>query len=312
MSEPTWPTVTCVSITFGVHTGPANTTVDELRSLWQRIESLPFDWISIWDHFYAADGRSTNSLDAVVAHTLLAADTERVRCGSLVYCAGYRHPGVLANAIAAIDQVSGGRADVGVGAGWLADEYAAYGITYPTAGKRLDLMEEYVRCLRGLLSGEPFTHSGEHFEFTDAIVDPAPVQGHVPIWIGGGGEQRTLRIVAELADGWNVPFIGPDDYARKVGVLAGYCDEFGRDPDTMRCSVNVGCAPDDASLHRQFGDIAEFVRPGVLMGSTDQMVHMIGSYVDAGAAQINLALRAPFEIAALEAVADAIAHFPAT
>ena len=295
---------------FGVHVGLQHTTADELRAVWRRIEDLGFGWISVWDHFYGADGTSPDNLEAVAMHTALAMTTTRVTCGSLVYCAGYRHPGVLANAIAAIDHVSGGRADVGVGAGWLADEYTAYGISYPTAGKRLDLMEEYVRCLRGLLSGEPFTHRGDHFEFTDAVVDPAPIQGHVPIWIGGGGEQRTLRIVAELADGWNVPFIGPDNYARKVGLLANYCDEIGRDPDEVRCSVNVGCAPDDASLHRQFGDIAEFVRPGVLMGSTDQMVHTIGSYVDAGAAQINLALRAPFEIAALEAVANAIAHFP--
>ena len=188
-----------VDVNFGVHTGPANTTVDELRSLWRRIEELPFDWISIWDHFYAADGRSTNCLDAVVAHTALALETSRVRCGSLVYCAGYRHPGVLANAIAGIDQLSGGRVDVGVGAGWLADEYHAYGIPYPAAGRRLDLMEEYLRCLRGLLREESFSFDGELFQLRDAVVDPRPVQGAVPIWVGGGGEKRTLRIAAELA-----------------------------------------------------------------------------------------------------------------
>ncbi len=293
-------------MTFGVHTGPANTTVEDLRALWRRIEELPFDWISIWDHFYAADGRSTNCLDAVVAHTALAMDTERVRCGSLVYCAGYRHPGVLANAIAGIDQLSGGRVDVGVGAGWLGDEYRAYGIPFPAAGRRLDLMEEFVRCLRGLLRNDSFSFDGELFTLTDAVVDPRPVQSEVPIWIGGGGERRTLRIVAELADGWNVPFIGPDDYARKRDVLAGYCADIGRDPAEVRCSVNVGCAPDDRSLHRQFGDIAEFVRPGVLMGSTDEMVDAIGRYVDAGAVQINLALRAPFELDALEHLAAAI------
>ena len=295
-----------VDVIFGVHTGPANTTVDELRSMWRRIEELPFDWISIWDHFYAADGRSTNCLDAVVAHTALALETSRVRCGSLVYCAGYRHPGVLANAIAGIDQLSGGRVDVGVGAGWLADEYHAYGIPYPAAGRRLDLMEEYLRCLRGLLREESFSFDGELFQLRDAVVDPRPVQDAVPIWVGGGGEKRTLRIAAELADGWNVPFIGPDDFERKVRVLAAHCDDLGRDPAEIVCSVNVGCAPDDESLHRQFGDIAEFVRPGVLMGSTGQMVDAIGRYADAGATRINLALRAPFEVAALEHLAGAI------
>ena len=293
--------------TFGVHTGPANTTVSELRDLWRRIEELPFDWISVWDHFYAADGTSTNCLEAVAAHTALALTTERVRCGSLVYCAGYRHPGVLANAISAIDHLSGGRTDVGVGAGWLGDEYRAYGIPFPSAGRRLDLMEEYVRCLRGLLREESFSFfSGEHFTLTDAVVDPRPLQPELPIWIGGGGEQRTLRIVADLADGWNVPFISSDDYAHKCGVLDQHCQSVGRDPAAIRRSVNVGCAPTEESLHRQFGAIAEFVRPGVLMGSVTQMVDAIGRYSDAGATQINVALRAPFEVEALEFLADAV------
>jgi alkanesulfonate monooxygenase SsuD/methylene tetrahydromethanopterin reductase-like flavin-dependent oxidoreductase (luciferase family) len=297
-----------VAPTFGVHTGPANTTLDELQGLWRRIEELPFDWISIWDHFYAADGTSTNCVDAVVAHTALAMTTTRVRCGSLVYCAGYRHPGVLANAIAAIDHLSHGRADVGVGAGWLGDEYRAYGLPFPPARERLDLMEEYVRCLRGLLREPAYSFAGRHFTLTDAVVDPRPVQPELPIWIGGGGERRTLRIVAELADGWNVPFISVDDFAHKHEVLAGHCAEVGRDLSAIRCSVNLGCAPTEESLQRQFGSIADFVRPGVLTGSTQQMVDAIGRYADAGAAQINIALRAPFELEALEFIADAISE----
>jgi len=295
-----------VAPTFGVHTGPANTTVEELQGLWRRIEELPFDWISIWDHFYAADGVSTNCVEAVVAHTALALTTSRVRCGSLVYCAGYRHPGVLANAVAAIDQLSHGRADVGIGAGWLGDEYRAYGIPFPAAGTRLDLMEEYVRCVRGLLREPAFSFGGRYFTLTDAVVDPRPVQAELPIWIGGGGERRTLRIVAELADGWNVPFISPGDFAHKRGVLHGHCADVGRDPSAIRCSVNVGCAPTEASLQRQFGTIADFVRPGVLMGSVQEMVDGIGRYAEAGADQINVALRAPFEVEALEFIADAI------
>ena len=292
--------------TFGVHTGPANTTVEELQGLWRRIEELPFDWISIWDHFYAADGVSTNCVEAVVAHTALALTTSRVRCGSLVYCAGYRHPGVLANAVAAIDQLSHGRADVGIGAGWLGDEYRAYGIPFPAAGTRLDLMEEYVRCVRGLLREPTFSFEGRYFTLTDAVVDPRPVQAELPIWIGGGGERRTLRIVAELADGWNVPFISPEDFAHKREVLHAHCATVGRDPADIRCSVNVGCAPTEASLQRQFGTIADFVRPGVLMGSVQEMVDGIGRYAEAGADQINVALRAPFEVEALEFIADAI------
>jgi alkanesulfonate monooxygenase SsuD/methylene tetrahydromethanopterin reductase-like flavin-dependent oxidoreductase (luciferase family) len=276
--------------------------------LWARIEELPFDWISIWDHFYAADGVSTSGLEAVTAHTALAMSTQRVRCGSLVYCAGYRHPGVLANAIAAIDHLSGGRVDVGIGAGWLAEEYAAYGIPFPSPARRLDLLEEYVRCVRALLRDGRCSFEGEFFTLTDAVLDPRPLQREVPIWVGGGGERRTLRIVAELADGWNVPFIPPEEYRRKREVLLDHCAEVGRDPTEIRCSVNVGCAPTEESLRRQFGAIADFVRPGVLMGSGDEMVDALGRYATAGATQVNVALRAPFEIAALEHLADAVAE----
>src|SRR4249919_4405003 len=115
--------------TFGVHTGLQNTTIAELQSLWLRIEDLGFDWISIWDHFYAADGTGNpHCLEAVASHAALAATTSRVRCGSLVYSVGYRHPAVLANAMATIDQLSGGRAELGLGAGWSQIEYDAYGI----------------------------------------------------------------------------------------------------------------------------------------------------------------------------------------
>src|SRR4051812_43004211 len=195
---------------FGVHTGLQNTSVDELRALWHRIEDLGFDWISIWDHFYSADFNGYNCLEAVACHAALACETERVRCGSLVYCAGYRHPAVLANAIVTIDHLSNGRADLGLGAGWSQLEYQAYGIDFPSAGERLDILEESANCIRGLLRDEKTTFAGKHFQLTGAMCEPKPVQPRLPIWIGGGGEKRTLRIAAQYADGWNVPFISPE------------------------------------------------------------------------------------------------------
>jgi F420-dependent oxidoreductase-like protein len=291
---------------FGVHTGPSKTDATELLGLWRRIEELPFEWISIWDHFYAADGDSTNCLEGVASHTALAMSTDRVRCGSLVYCAAYRHPAVLANAMAAIDQFSGGRCEVGLGSGWLEQEFSAHGIAYPPVRRRLDMLAEYTQVVKGLLSGERFSFEGEHFTIDDAICDPPPLRRPLPIWIGGGGEKRTLRIVAEHADGWNVPFISPEQFAHKCAVLDEHCAAVDRDPAEVVRSINVGVATDDASLNRQFGLIAEFVRPGVVMGSREQMVEGIGRFVEAGAQQINVALRSPFEHGALEAIAEAI------
>jgi F420-dependent oxidoreductase-like protein len=284
---------------FGVHTGLQHTSIDELQSLWRRIEELGFDWISIWDHFYAADATGDpHCLEAVTAHTALAATTERVQCGSLVYSAGYRHPAVLANAMATLDQVAHGRAVLGLGAGWLRNEYDAYGLHYGSAGERLRMLEEYVQCVRGLLTQERTTFAGTFFQLTEAQCEPKPER--FPIWIGGGGEKVTLRIAAQHADGWNVPFIAPDVWAHKAGVLDAHCERLGRDPAAITKSVNLGMAFTDEELRRQFGPLANAFKPGVLSGTVQEMVDKVGAYVDAGASYVILALRAPFDRDGLE------------
>ncbi|MGQ0802265.1 MAG: TIGR03560 family F420-dependent LLM class oxidoreductase [Actinomycetota bacterium] len=286
---------------FGVHAGLQNTTTDELQALWQRIEDHGFEWISIWDHFYAADATGgAVCLEAAATHAALALATERVRCGSLVYSIGYRHPAVLANAMATIDQLSGGRVTLGLGAGWHQGEYDAYGIPFPAAGVRLRQLEEAIQCVRGLLTEDVTTFEGQHFRLRDARCEPKPVQDRLPIWIGGGGEKVTLRIAARHADGWNVPFIPPDDYGRKVAVLDAHCEREGRDPAEITRAVNVGLAWREGDLEAQFGAIANFVRPGVLTGSVQEVVDRVGAYGDAGAEWLILAMRAPFDVDGLD------------
>jgi len=293
--------------TFGVHTGLQNTTIEELVALWQRIERLGFSWISVWDHFYAADGTGQpHCLEAVSAHAALACHTASVRCGCLVYSVGYRHPAVLANAIATIDHLSGGRADIGLGAGWSQVEYDAYGIPFPPVGVRLRQLEEAASCVRSLLHDDETTFAGEHFRFDRARCEPKPLQPRLPVWIGGGGERRTLRIAAHYADGWNVPFVAPDTFRHKVGVLHRHCEDTGRDPAAIRLSVNVGIAWREEDLHAQFGNIAELVRPGVLTGSEQEVVDRVGAYTDAGAQQVNIALRAPWDVEGLDRLAGAL------
>lgn len=289
---------------FGVHTGLQNTSMGELQSLWLHIEDLGFDWISIWDHFYAADGTGNpHCLEAVTSHAALAATTSRVRCGSLVYSVGYRHPAVLANAAATLDQLSDGRITLGLGGGWLADEYHAYGIEFPPVGVRLRQVEEAIQCVRGLLTQDVTSFAGEHFTLTDARCEPKPVQARLPLWIGGGGEKVTLRTAARYADGWNVPFISPEEYGRKVGILDRHCEDASRDPAEITRSVNVGIAFSDEALKAQFGNIAEYVRPGVLTGSVSEMVDRVGQYRDAGAEWLILAMRAPFDVEGLDCFA---------
>jgi F420-dependent oxidoreductase-like protein len=296
-----------MNVRFGVHTGLQHTSVAELRELWTRIEALDFDWISIWDHFYAADATGDpHCLEAIASHAALAATTTRVTCGSLVYSAGYRHPAVLANAVATLDQVADGRIVLGLGGGWLENEYNAYGLHFGAPGERLRMLEEYIQCVRGLLTEPRTSFDGEFFHLTDAQCEPKPLQARLPIWVGGGGEKVTLRIAAQYADGWNVPFIAPDAWAHKAHVLDMHCEKLDRDPQSITKSVNVGMAFTEEELRRQFGPMSNYVKPGVLSGSVQEMVDKVGAYASAGSEYVILAMRAPFDRDGLERFASEV------
>jgi alkanesulfonate monooxygenase SsuD/methylene tetrahydromethanopterin reductase-like flavin-dependent oxidoreductase (luciferase family) len=279
--------------------------MDELRDLWHRIEGAGYQWISVWDHFYAADltGDPT-CLEAVAAHAALASETSRATVGCLVYCAGYRHPAVLAKSITTIDHISNGRAAMGIGAGWSQVEYDAYGIPFPSTGKQLAILNKSAAYIRGLLRDNKTTFNGKHFTLTDAQNVPRPVNPNLPLWIGGGGERKTLRSVAKYADGWNVPFISPDQFAAKRAVLVQHCEQVGRDINEITCAINVGYSQSEDDFEKQFGLLRMGMRPGVLIGSDQEIVDKIGAYVDAGAAQVNIAVRAPFHLDALERFAS--------
>ncbi len=290
---------------FGVHIGPQTDDLNGLRALWRRADSLGFGWISVWDHFYAATGSDDPIChEAVACHAALACDTVNATVGCLVYSIGYRHPAVLANAISTIDHLSGGRAAIGLGAGWNTIEYRVYGLDFPPVGKRMDQFEEATFCVRSLLRNERTDFQGEWYQMSNARCEPKPLQAQLPIWVGGAGEKRTLRIAARLADGWNIPFVSPEVFAQKRSVLRRHCDEFGRDPSEIRTAVNVGLAWSEESLQTQFGRIAETVRDGVLIGSVQQVIDKVGSYVEAGADQVNLAMRLPFEPETIDRFAE--------
>ena len=164
-----------MDVRFGVHAGLQHTSIAELRELWARIETLGFEWISIWDHFYAADATGDpHCLEAVTTHAALAAATSDVLCGSLVYSAGYRHPAVLANTMATLDQIADGRVVLGLGGGWLEQEYQVYGLHYGAAGERLRMLGEYVQCVRGLLTQE--RTSTVYQAYVDQLKTKTPVR----------------------------------------------------------------------------------------------------------------------------------------
>ncbi|MFQ5667126.1 MAG: TIGR03560 family F420-dependent LLM class oxidoreductase [Candidatus Binatia bacterium] len=304
---------------FGVHTGPQNCTFEELRQIWHLADRSGFHWISIWDHFYPAmigtsDAEGT-CFEGVSSMTALAAKTRQVRVGSLVYCMAYRHPAVLANAMVTVDHVSGGRMELGLGAGWSQIEFDAYGIPFLPIKDRLDQLEEGVQIIRSLFSQERTTFHGQYYQLTDARCAPKPVQKRPRIWLGGMGERRLLRLVARYTDGWNVPFVGPDVFAHKNRVLTQWCEKERRDPQDIRRSINLGLAigRNEAEVHRkraalreQFGAALSFLEPGMLIGTPQQVIDRIGQYVTGGAEWIILALRAPFDIDGLHVFIETV------
>jgi F420-dependent oxidoreductase-like protein len=301
-------------VIFGVHAGLQYTSADEIRALWTRIEQLGFEWISVWDHFYAADVTDPEPgyqcLEGLTTHAALAMATSSVRCGSLVYCAGYRHPAVLAKSIATIDNFSGGRVTLGLGAGWHQGEFDAYGIPFPPAPVRLRQLEEQLLCIRALFTEEVVDFEGEFYRLRAARCVPKPDQQHLPLWVGGQGERVTLKLVARHADGWNAPFVSVDTFRHKRGVLEAHCADADRDPADITRSLNLALAWREEDLRAQFGNTAEFMRGSVLTGTTQEVVDRIGAYADAGADQINVAMRAPFDVAGLERfAADVLPQF---
>ncbi|MGD8415495.1 MAG: TIGR03560 family F420-dependent LLM class oxidoreductase [Pseudomonadales bacterium] len=301
-----------MSISLGVHVGQQNMAMDDMRALWRKLDSNGVDWISAWDHFYEAPpkGGTEPHFEALTTLGALAAETQHARIGCLVFYVGYRNPALLAKAATTLDHISGGRFELGIGAGWHIWEASAYGYPFPDIGTRLDMLEEAAQIIRRMLTEERTTFSGIHYQVDDASCLPRPVQERLPIWIGGVGEKRTLKIVADHADGWNAAYLSPEEFGRVNEVLNDWCEEESRDPRSLKRAANVmfNLALDEVDLARQrenlqrdWGAMAERTARGALLCKPDAAVERIMEYVEAGADEINIALRAPWNEEALDA-----------
>jgi probable F420-dependent oxidoreductase len=298
---------------FGIHVGHLGGPIDELRRLWRFADESGFDWFSVSDHFQETPGQGGGRpcLESVSVLAAAALDTKRVRVGCLVFSIGYRHPIVLAKAVTSIDHLSGGRVTCGIGAGWHEPEYRAYGIPFPSAGEREDQLEEYVQVLR-LLFDEPYADfRGSHYTLEHAPSFPKPVQSRLPIWIGGGGEKRTLRTAARYADGWNVPYLSAAEWRAKSDVLDRWCARERRDPRSIERTANVGfyMGADRVGADRaRERFLAEWgtseARAGFMHGTPRDAAEFVAAYRDAGAAQLNITVRTgPYDWDALAAFA---------
>lgn len=275
----------------------------ELRSIpdpqdqWQRVvdtsvlaEELGYDSIWVYDHVHNVPVPSNESIfECWTTMAALSQVTSRIRLGQMVGCAAYRNPGLLAKITSNIDVMSGGRLDWGIGGGWYEHEYNAYGYPFPAAKERLGILRDTVEIVTRMWRDAEATYEGTYLSVAGAQCDPKPLQDpRPPIWIGGGGEKVTLRIVARHADYSN--FGGkPDEWTHKRDVLLGHCADVGRDPDgiTMTWSPELFVRETEeeivaAGSQSFWGEPFDSWRAGNLVGTPEQVLARIREYQDLG------------------------------
>ena len=228
-------------IRIGLKASGQHASIESLRSVWKIADERGFDHCWAFDHF--APIFSDVHGDVFEGWTMLAAMaavTTRTRVGLMVTGNTYRHPGVLAKMAVTVDHLSAGRLEFGLGAAWAEDEHAMFGLEFGTVGQRIARLKEALQVIRSLWTEAQTDFDGKYYQLKEALSNPKPVQKPFPpIWVGGGGERKTLRVVAELADVWNLVGGAPEDAAHKSAILDQHCADVGRDPAQIRRSMQV-------------------------------------------------------------------------
>ncbi len=270
-----------------------------LRRVATAAEDLGFDGFFRSDHFLKmGEVRGLpGPTDAWATLAGLAAETSRIRLGTLVTCATFRLPGPLAVTIAQVDEMSGGRVEFGLGAGWFEAEHRAYGVPFPPLRERFDRFAEQLAIITGLWEapeGERYSFHGTYYQVADSPALPKPAQRpRPPIIIGGGGPRRTPALAARYADEFNAAFVSPRDSAARYARIRQACQEAGRDPSSMRFSAAqiVCCGKDEPELRRRSAaigrDLPELRRNG-LAGTPEEVAGKIGEFAAAGASTLYL------------------------
>jgi probable F420-dependent oxidoreductase len=276
-----------------------------------RAETLGFDSVWVSDHLfytfgrYGTNGTPIGSLEALTTLSGLAVRTARVRIGTLVLCAPFRHPGLLAKAAGTIDRLATGRLDLGVGAGWLEDEFVAFGLRFGSIGERFALLEQTLEVLDAFATGEPVTYDGPSVRLRAARLSPSPIQRPIPVLVGGKGGPRLLALAARLAAGWNVVWrMAPDVYADKIRDVERALAAVGRDAATFRRSVGLYSlmGEDEAAARAAFergrasmpGDAMrdetyDTWRADTLSGTPEQVLERLGAFESLGVDEIVIA-----------------------
>jgi len=269
-------------------------------------EASGFDRVMVMDHFFQLPQLGAPDEPMIECYTLLSAiaqHTSSVRLSALVTGNTYRNPALLAKTITALDHVSGGRATLGIGAGWFELEHRSLGFEFGTFTDRFEKLEESLQIVLPMLRGERVTFEGAHYSVHDAINSPAPIS-RVPVMIGGSGEQKTLRMVAQYADESNLTSVAPADVPHKLEVLAGHCERLGRERSEITVTANLACcvAPTmeeaDADLRATAAakgwpdEVVELAKGILVFGDPDTVGERLAAYRAAGLDGITMSLAA--------------------
>jgi F420-dependent oxidoreductase-like protein len=272
-------------LSFGIKTAPQHTTYPAMLEVWQAADALAiFEHAWLFDHFNPIAG----SLDGPCYEgwTLLgalAAQTKRIRVGLMVTGNTYRHPAVLAHIAATVDLISNGRLDLGLGAGWNEYEHRSMGLDLYAPGERIKRFGEACELIKRLFTQQLTDFDGQYYQLKEARLEPKPIQQpYPPFVIGGSGERKTLRIVAQYADVWNFAGGTVDEFTHKMNVLDQHCAEVGRDPATIMRSIQTL----------------------VNYENLDETAQTVQRFVDAGARHLILNLRYPYPVGIVERLAD--------
>lgn len=289
-------------------------TYETLLTVAKATEDLGFDAFFRSDHYLRmgpGDGLP-GPTDAWITLAGLARETKRIRLGTLMTAGTFRLPGVLAIQVAQVDQMSGGRVELGLGAGWFEEEHKAYGIPFPK--EKFARLEEQLEIVTGLWAteaGKTFSHHGKHYDLTDSPALPKPAQARIPVLIGGHGATRTPRLAARYADEFNIPFASLEDTERQFGRVRAAAEEAGRGADDLIYSnALVACVgKDDQEVARRAAAIGREVdelKANGLAGSPAEVVDRIGRFAEAGSRRIYLQILDLHDLDHLEVISSQV------
>ncbi|MBL8056588.1 MAG: TIGR03560 family F420-dependent LLM class oxidoreductase [Anaerolineales bacterium] len=302
--------------------GQEDLTWERFFQLAQAAEDLGFESLFRSDHLTALEGfPARRSLDLWTSLTALALRTRRLRFGPLVCSLTFDHPALIAKKAAALAELSGGRFELGLGAGWYKGEHRMFGLPYPPYTERLERLDEGARVIKMLWAGRPADFTGRHYALAQAETHPSAAG--LPLIMGGKNEQRTLRIIAEHADEWNCTYIGVDGFARKSAVLDEHCRTLGRQPGSLRRSLMLpfvigrDAAEVQARIDAQRAmfpslpaDLAGWRAAGYVGGAPAEVLAQLKAYEAAGAARVLVQHNSLDDLASLELLAGAVLpHF---